>query len=1080
MAKRRERRADDPLGKALVADRGDVIGAETALAFRDEHIFAPVLQAVHAAIGALHDIGEFLARLGFARQAVAEDRAARPVLELASVLLDMLLVIIGIGIAVQIGPDHRLRLVPFGHAHRLEPAFEPEPAVEPDEVDEIGAEQQQLRHHRIVIIRLAEVAVGALLGLGLAHRVREVRRERLGREAGCRNRRLLHIYALAVDIGRGQDQRRGRADRGDDIALAGLVAADLEHLVTRDLRVVGRIVARLVFLVFVDLGLPVGLDRQMTATARGRPAQMAGEARHLVGIVRAVLLRDRQAEAVFACLRPVLGHQLGTRGLGVEIGAVGIDRVLDQADLPRQFGVEHRALDQHPPSGRILHPFEAALAIGIADQRQVVALGPRGEVRGEQCGVGIRRAMAVLAADLYRIGDLAIDQAVAVPVLAEVAIDALHAELGMDVHHVHRLAGIGADGHELALACLAEFLRIVGRDHVGGIGAPGRHIAFRIEQIALAVALQDRAEVPAMAVIVGKLRVLGLGIEVIDVAHEIDIGPQTARRCAFRVAIERGAHFLGGGIMLLLVDALIVFFRHALGLGRAVFRSRPQQRRVGFIIPHRVAEIAVQEDVGLVHVAIHALRGRDRAGESVLERMALFLERDRLRMTGLGAMAAAAAVGGSMRIRTFGERGAMIAAVTACLPMLLMMLGGVIVAIATGALLPLGQAVDRRVVGDRLPVAAIFGIDQAVARFAVIGIDDMARRAARGAIITRLIVGAHLPQERIVQAGLVDVQHRNRDAQAGAGAAVRLLEVGTARLFQTLDDADAVGQADFREGRVDVSAAALEHAEDVARRNNVPGRQRIHDRQRAARLLGFGHGAVRCARFGRGGLDHRRLAIAGEAFPEDVILERHDAVIIGRAAPQHRAGGHQRAFGRLDNLDMAGAAGFAHHAVIRRVDEADELGRFLGEQRIGALGVGRARPFPRHRIFGQDVALHQRVLVRQALAAPGVVAHHCGIAAMAIGAAQDHGGRGMHRLVVAGGVARLAADALGIGLGPFLVLGRGRRERVLDLLRLFLARGEQLIGGKRSEGDEQQARQQQLPVDGGHRAAQPVSTPGSH
>jgi hypothetical protein len=58
--------------------------------------------------------------------------------------------------------------------------------------------------------------------------------------------------------------------------------------------------------------------------------------------------------------------------------------------------------------------------------------------------------------------------------------------------------------------------------------------------------------------------------------------------------------------------------------------------------------------------------------------------------------------------------------------------------------------------------------------------------------------------------------------------------------------------------------------------------------------------------------------------------------------------------------------------------------------------------------------------------------------------------------------------------------GAGGVNVYLTLLRLFLARGEQLIGGKRSEGDEQQARQQQLPVDGGHRAAQPVSTPGSH
>jgi hypothetical protein len=56
-----------------------------------------------------------------------------------------------------------------------------------------------------------------------------------------------------------------------------------------------------------------------------------------------------------------------------------------------------------------------------------------------------------------------------------------------------------------------------------------------------------------------------------------------------------------------------------------------------------------------------------------------------------------------------------------------------------------------------------------------------------------------------------------------------------------------VGQADFRELAVDVAPAAFEHAEDVARRDHVPGRQRIQLGQRAARHLIRGDSARRLA-----------------------------------------------------------------------------------------------------------------------------------------------------------------------------------------------------------------------------------------
>src|SRR3546814_3785245 len=70
--------------------------------------------------------------------------------------------------------------------------------------------------------------------------------------------------------------------------------------------------------------------------------------------------------------------------------------------------------------------------------------------------------------------------------------------------------------------------------------------------------------------------------------------------------------------------------------------------------------------------------------------------------------------------------------------------------------------------------------------------------------------------------------------------AVRLLEVGAAGFFEPLDAAGGIGQADFGELRVDGAPAALEDAEDVAGRHDVPARQRIEPCKRAALRLAVG------------------------------------------------------------------------------------------------------------------------------------------------------------------------------------------------------------------------------------------------
>ena len=447
--------------------------------------------------------------------------------------------------------------------------------------------------------------------------------------------------------------------------------------------------------------------------------------------------------------------------------------------------------------------------------------------------------MAVLATDLHRRSHLAHDQAGAVAVLREVAVRALQALLGVDVHHMDGLARIGPRRDELALPFPAPALGIIGRDDA----------TVGIQQIALAVALEHAPEIPAMAVVVRELGVAQRRVQVVDRAQEVDIGPVAARRSALGVPVQNLAHFLGGRIALPL---------------------RPHGRGVGLIVPHGVAEVAVHEHVRLVHVAVHALGRRDGAGEGVADRMARFL------------------------------------------------------------------AADRRVHGRRLAVPAELRIAQAVPRLAVVGIDDVTGSAARRTIVARLVIGAHEPGVGVVQPGLVNVQDRHSDAQAGAGSTRRLTDVRTAGLFQPLDLAGRAGQADLGELGGDVAPAAFEHPEDVAGRGHLPCRDRIQHRQGTATGLVERHRSGRTARREQAcSLSLRRIGLA-----DDVVLVGQDSVVVRGPAEEHRPRGHQGSFCFFNQFHVAAATGLTGRPVITRIDEANELGGLPVQQGIGPLRSG--------------------------------------------------------------------------------------------------------------------------------------------
>src|SRR3546814_17234064 len=121
-------------------------------------------------------------------------------------------------------------------------------------------------------------------------------------------------------------------------------------------------------------------------------------------------------------------HTRCTLVTGVQTCALPIfdDRTLDQAD---DFGIV------------IILEFKAPAPVGVAQQREVIALRPRRDVRVEQVRESIGSAVASLAADLDRLRDLALAIPVAVAVLRTEARGQRHPLLRMDVRSGTRCVG---------------------------------------------------------------------------------------------------------------------------------------------------------------------------------------------------------------------------------------------------------------------------------------------------------------------------------------------------------------------------------------------------------------------------------------------------------------------------------------------------------------------------------------------------------------------------------------------------------------------------------------------------------------
>ena len=124
-----------------------------------------------------------------------------------------------------------------------------------------------------------------------------------------------------------------------------------------------------------------------------------------------------------------------------------------------------------------------------------------------------------------------------------------------------------------------------------------------------------------------------------------------------------------------------------------------------------------------------------------------------------------------------------------------------------------GRNRARKAVGNRVPFlgegngwidgarfAAVpgSGIGAGMAWITVIGVNGVTTGTAGMAIVARIVVGAHKPHVRIIEASLGNVDDWHCDTATGTRPAVGLFEVGAPRFFEALDLPELVGNAGFR------------------------------------------------------------------------------------------------------------------------------------------------------------------------------------------------------------------------------------------------------------------------------------------
>ena len=219
--------------------------------------------------------------------------------------------------------------------------------------------------------------------------------------------------------------------------------------------------------------------------------------------------------------------------------------------------------------------------------------------------------VAVRALDLDRGADLAVELGVTVNILNEMAIDAVHPLLKVNVELVHGQAvtlGFGAIECSLLRGrrvpgsiALFQLRRQADRLHQGRGGAIPDGLPAVVQQVSLSILLEHGAKDPTMAVIVGELGVACPRIQIGDFFQKGRVGPVPPRRGLVGVRHHRASELFRRRVLLVL------------GI---------HQLPVGLLVPPHVTGICVEHRCAGMNVADNALAGGDPGDKLVLDRVA--------------------------------------------------------------------------------------------------------------------------------------------------------------------------------------------------------------------------------------------------------------------------------------------------------------------------------------------------------------------------------------------------------------------------------------------------------------------------
>ena len=237
---------------------------------------------------------------------------------------------------------------------------------------------------------------------------------------------------------------------------------------------------------------------------------------------------------------------------------------------------------------------------------------------------------------------------------------------------------------------------------------------------------------------------------------------------------------------------------------------------------------------------------------------------------------------------------------------------------------------DRRIGVLAQPTMPRLSVRAGVHRRAIVGIDDVTRRATARPIIAGVIVGAEEVERRVEQTSLLQPNENRVGAVLSTESAIAQTCSRTARFFACFRNTDFRTKA----------SAPFKDAENVAGLSDLKARQRIEERDDP-----FVFHLVLSRR--GNGLQTLRRAVHGIALAELSTLLGEAAVVVERRLPEHRPVSHHALanFEYFARMTAGRAATDVSNPQVARIDEANEFRPLVIEQRVGADGIRGRGPY---------------------------------------------------------------------------------------------------------------------------------------